>query len=189
MLRDKVRNAERHSGLYANRLGEGNSTSATLFWQVRDFYHSLAKSYLQTAGRDVDAIVMYRSAMDALVNQTLFAKSNVSDQMYARTFNYASEKYGDFMEYTGCYLGAMLALGGNASANYLVELPTSSLGDAIVETVRLLVQMHFAANITQTCNMAANFTRTGLPPARFYFTATEDAINKRNENEMEFTLG
>ena len=59
-LRNILKDTPKQQGLYAQRLkenGEWSNSETTLFWQGRDFYDGLVKSYIQTGGRDVEGNV------------------------------------------------------------------------------------------------------------------------------------
>ena len=155
-------NKDSESGLYPNEITiDGNlNLTAYLSWpslhfRGRAFYLNLLRSHLQSNRRDMESLVMYREAIDAMIEEKMFRKSNENN-------DYTTEYDFPNMHNSACYLGAMLSRGA-AAINH-------SLADHRSTATR---HQELAQGITRTCYTASNRTKTGLPP---YWIILENAF-------------
>ena len=147
-IRTFLKNKDKPDGLYPRMIGtDGNWISGktpSLNWHGSAFYFNLLNSHLQSNRRDMESLVMYREAIDSMIEAKMFSKSN-------SCYDYATDYGESEMYYTYCYLGAMLSRGA-AAINH-------SLADHRSTATR---HQELAQGITRTCYTATNRTKTGL---------------------------
>jgi len=174
MRLDKIRQQllalEKPRGLYksdvdTNVAGKWSSDTSTLFWPANVFYQYLVKSYAQL--QDTQALDMYKKAIDAARNEKLFVK--IENLTYAREYDFRAEDFDNKMNYEGCGLGGMLALGTHEMERALMHDYTMNVSIRSEELTRIQQHWKLAEEMAHTCQTIANRSRTGLPPQKFYF--------------------
>lgn len=161
---------------YSSHPTTGQTLTLSLFEAGRDYYQSLLKTFIQSAGRDVEAFEMFKSAVKMAEEIKLFSASN-SSLIYTRAYYFNNDKYGEYMNFEGCYLGALLGVGGRLmdqglTKNRSMDASVRKSEMAHVHRVDLL-----ASGITETCQIVSRSTATGLAPEKFLFNEKEDGTN------------
>lgn len=149
------------------------------------FYRSLVQVYLQSNGTDLDSMRWYEKAIDAL-DQNRLIKSWKQGAVFVRSYLHRnSTDLPDFMNTFQCNLAGILALGTKAQIKDLDQIDSLNLEAKANETERILLNNKLAESIADTCHLAANSSRTGLPPERFYFDKDQKATNTGEEEAKD----
>lgn len=190
---DKIRNfiahTEKTKGLYREKIdsqsGAWCSSNTSLFGANRDYIANLMKRYIQSGKTDLDAVTEFRRVMDAAEDGGLFATSPRGGLVYCRNYDHDSKQYGDFMNNTGCYLPAVLALDAfhqpKPSKLFKEMLNGSAYGGARNKAVyKAFQRLTRAKELTETFHEAGKRSVTGLMPRNYYFDLVDEATNSRH---------
>ncbi|KAJ6221815.1 hypothetical protein RDWZM_000360 [Blomia tropicalis] len=179
LIQNRLHTIKKVDGLYRKQMyvetGQWVNELVTFAKPCSIFYSSLIKSTIRSKWNDTLSMKMYVDAIEAAFKMDLFPISRNGLQ-FVRNYHQAGKKYGDFMNYDSCYIGAMLALGASARKHFL------SYNSEHIKT-----EMNLAESITRTCHEASIRSKSGLPPHHFYFNHAEEATNMRSTHQ-EFHL-
>lgn len=186
-IRAFMKRAEKPRGLLCEKInsqsGAWCSQTTSMFGAGRDYYGALVKRFLQSGRRDLAALEEFREAIEAAATNGLIDLSR-SGLVYVRNYDHQGNQLGDFMNQTGCYLGASLALetryGAKKRGPFRELLYGSTYGGGRSRQLYGTYQRwQWAKQLTETFHQASQRTVTGLPPRNFYFDHLDDATNSR----------
>ena len=167
-----LKDIDKPKGLYfymLNIKNHWNSPVSGLSVSYREWYINLVKSFIQSNHQDDQSIEMYKEAIDAIEREKIIDESPTSRLYLARTYENDSNNFESFMEYSSCYLGAMLAMGANAMQHHLTAVKNNDSA----QLNRISRHWTLAEKLTESCHLASNQTRTGLVPYEFSFTRNQ----------------
>ena len=159
---------------------------ASLLQSTSAFYTGLLKSYIQSAGSETTSLELYKSAIDAAEKAALFTTSSQTGLTYARDLNIANQSYSDYTEFSGAYLGGMLALGAQTMDREVKKIRSAIKRQ--VERDRINRHQQLAGELTETYYQASRKAPTGLAPFRIYFNAHSEATNEAEPDFAGFYL-
>jgi len=151
--------------------------TASLYTESRQFYKSLILSHIQSNYANTEALELYIDAIEAMMKYGVF--STYHNPLTNATTYYATDYYYDtlpldlrnetVMEYSTCYLGAMLSLGAVALEKAALRL-SNSVNNSKADEYQQLAKKHrlWAIELTETCHQASALTATKLGPYAFY---------------------
>ena len=144
-----------------------------LFSQTRDYYYDLLRSHIQSGGTDRKSMDLYKQEVDLVIKKKLFT-TGTSGLMYARQYEASLDKFDDFMEYEGLYLGAMLGLSSKAIQDAICEDSIDTMDE---DYERIRAYWHLAEELTIMGLEAHSRAQNQLAPKRFFFTHNVDCKN------------
>ncbi len=176
-----------------SQTGAWCSSSTSLFGASRDYIAGLLKRYIQSGRQDSAAISQFRRLMDAAEEGGLFAVSR-GGLVYCRNFDHESRQYGDFMNNTGCYLSAVLALdavhqpkpAGLLFKEAFLQGGSEYGGPRSKEVHRAYRPLIRARELAETFHEAGRRSPNGLMPRNYYFDRVDDATNSRHSSAQYF---
>ena len=169
-IRTLLKNTIKQNGLNQSVINSDENWESVwkpaLYWHDSAFFYNLLRSNLQSNGRDLESLAMYREVIDALIEAQVFKKSN-------ENYDYATKVGKTEMHNYDCYLGAMLSRGAQAINH--------SLADHRSTATR---HQELAQGITRTCYTATNRTKTGLTS---YYTIKDNKFGSDNPSFLRDT--
>ena len=162
-----------------NNKNKSSQLKSTLFWSGRSFYYNLIHAYILSGGQDKNALNIYQNAIDSFDKIGVFKTSSSTNEHHYYVNSYFVEDRGQeennnqmMMEFSGCYLGAMLSLGANAMQNALSSRDSQHIysnQQKQLEFSRIKRHLLLGKQLTETCHQAGMKSLTGLAPNIFYF--------------------
>lgn len=171
---DLLQNTRKPQNLYPSVLnidGSFQNKYSSPFTESAQLYVQLIKSYIQSNRKAVQPITMYKEAFEAMEAVKMLqdgSHAGLPNHYFAQGFNAKTNATGGHMEYSGCYLGAVLAMGSNAMQQSLDSNKLIDIDEKQVERDRIKHHLQLGESITETCYQASTRSKTKLGPASFY---------------------
>ena len=165
---------------------EGESRRFSLGTEGRDFYYALLRSYLQSGGKQVEALQLYNEAVSSVLQNSEMITSPrkigslVRVQEALLNQGHTALEYADLlgMSYSTCYLGAMFALGA----------ATFKGGEDRCHPLARR-QRQLAVELTRTCHKAATGLPIRLPPDEWKMpNVLNEAIDYKSGENKHYYL-